>query len=111
MTKSKFSNEEKERRYKIRKVLRVLIMIFATATIVLAVLCLAIKLSFVYPLLTYVITAILTYIRNRYDFHDVEEKIELQKKVDEEVTKKSSPKNSKAKPKKKKSSKNKKQSS
>lgn len=85
MTKSKFSNEEKERRYKIRKVLRVLIMIAATATIVLAVLCLAIKLSFVYPLATYVVTAILTYVRNRYDFHDVEENIELQKKVDEEV--------------------------
>lgn len=105
MTKSKFSNEEKERRYKIRKVLRVLIMIAATATIVLAVLCLAIKLSFVYPLATYVVTAILTYVRNRYDFHDVEENIELQKKVDEGVKSKKSSKE-KTKSKKKKTSKN-----
>lgn len=105
MTKSKFSNEEKERRYKIRKVLRVLIMVAATATIVLAVLCLAIKLSFVYPLATYVVTAILTYVRNRYDFHDVEENIELQKKVDEGIKSKTTLKE-KTKSKKKKTSKN-----
>lgn len=103
MTKSKFSNEEKERRYKIRKVLRVLIMVAATATIVLAVLCLAIKLSFVYPLATYVVTAILTYVRNRYDFHDVEENITLQKKADEGIKTTSK---EKTKSKKKKTSKN-----
>ena len=105
MTKSKFSTEEKESRYKILKVLRVLIMIAATATIVLAVLCLAIKLSFVYPLARYVVTAILTYVRNRYDFHDVEENIELQKKADEGIKTKTTLKE-KTKSKKKKTSKN-----
>lgn len=83
MAKSRFSNEEKERRYRIRKVLRLIIMAFATATIVLAVLCLAIKLSFIYPLITYIITAVLTYIRNRYDFHDIEENIALQQKIND----------------------------
>ena len=34
---------------------------------------------------TYVVTAILTYVRNRYDFHDVEENITLQKKADEGI--------------------------
>lgn len=58
-------------------------MAFATATIVLAVLCLAIKLSFIYPLITYIITAVLTYIRNRYDFHDIEENIALQQKIND----------------------------
>lgn len=105
MTKSKFSNEEKERRYKIRKVLRVLIIIFAAATIVLSVLCLAIKLSFVYPLITYVITSVLTSARNHYDFHDVEENIALQKKADEGIKTKTTSKE-KTKSKKKKTSKN-----
>ena len=105
MTKSKFSNEEKERRYKIRKVLRVLIMVAATATIVLAVLCLAIKLSFVYPLATYIVNAILMYVRNRYNFHDVEENSKLKKKADEGIKTKTTSKE-KTKSKEKKSSKN-----
>lgn len=84
---NKITNSEKEKRYKERKILRTVIIIFALITIVLSVLSITIRLSFIFPLITYLITVILTYVRNRLDYHSINENIKKQQEIDKKVKK------------------------
>lgn len=63
----KMSNEEKIKRVKLRKVLKVFIIIFGLATLVLAFFSLLNNLSPIYAIITFVIEAILSNYRNKID--------------------------------------------
>lgn len=56
----KLTNDQNIKNLKKRKILRYLIMVFGFITIVLAILALVIKLSFIYSLITFVIMTIIT---------------------------------------------------
>ena len=68
------SNDKKYKKYKLRKILRILIMIFSIVTIVLAVLNLAIKISIVYALISFLITTLLTNYRNKISLNKKDSK-------------------------------------
>lgn len=63
----KISNEEKIKRVKLRKILKVFIIIFGLATLVLALFSLFNKLSPIYAIITFVIEAVLSNYRNKLD--------------------------------------------
>ena len=67
---TKLSNEEKESRYKKRKILLALIVIFGISTIVLSVLSIIFKISPVFALISFVIEAILSKYREKLAFRD-----------------------------------------
>lgn len=67
---SKYSNDEKVSRYKLRKVLRYIIIVFALLTVVTAILCLFKKLTIWIPIGLYIITFILRIVFNKNDFHE-----------------------------------------
>ena len=68
--KEVLSNAEKESRYKKRKLLLTLIMIFGLTTIVLAVLSLTIKISPIFALISFLIESILSKYREKLAFKD-----------------------------------------
>jgi len=57
---TKLTNDQNIKNLKTRKILRYLIMFFGLVTIVLAILSLVIKLSFVYSLISFIVMTILT---------------------------------------------------
>lgn len=61
------SNDEKVKRVKQRKILRILIIIFGLATLVLALFSLFNKISPIYAIITFVIEAGLSQYRNKLD--------------------------------------------
>ena len=71
---AKLSNDEKAARYQKRKILFWLIIIFGLATIVLSVLSLVIKISPIFPIISFVIEAILSKVRDKLNFKEEEKK-------------------------------------
>ena len=67
---NKLSNDEKALRYKKRKVLLYLIIVFGLATIVLSVLSIIIKISPVFALISFVIEAVLSKYREKLAFKE-----------------------------------------
>lgn len=65
------TNDQKIRNYKIRKILRILILSLLFITVVLSILSLFWKLLFLYPLGTFIIAVLLTKYRNSLEFLDV----------------------------------------
>lgn len=63
----KISNDEKIKRVKQRKILRILIIIFGLATLVLAMFSLFNQISPIYAIITFVIEAGLSQYRNKLD--------------------------------------------
>lgn len=63
----KISNEEKIKRVKLRKILKVFIIIFGLATLVLSFFSLFNKISPVYAIVTFIIEVIFSNYRNKLD--------------------------------------------
>ena len=67
---NKLSNDEKTSRYKKRKILLALMVIFWIATLVLAILSMVIHISPVFAIIAYLIEAILSKYREKLSFRD-----------------------------------------
>ena len=63
----KISNDEKIKRVKIRKILKVFIIVFGLLTVLLAILSLIYKISPIFALITFIVEAILSNYRNKLD--------------------------------------------
>lgn len=62
------SNDKKVNIFKVRKLLRILIIIFGLATLILAIYSLVKKTTPLYALLSFIIEVVLSKIRNELDF-------------------------------------------
>ena len=67
---TKLNNEQKYEYYKKRKVLRYLIIVLYICVIVLSVCSLVFNISFIYPLLLFIVSAFLVKYRDSLDFKD-----------------------------------------
>ncbi len=82
----RLTNDQNIANLKTRKILRYFIIAFAIITMILSILSLVIGLSFIFPLITYIIVVILSNKRNKTtinkvkDIYDVEKEIEKTKK-------------------------------
>ncbi len=82
----RISNDENIANLKKRKILRYFMIFFDALTLVLAVLCLVFGISFIFPLITYIIAVILANIRKKTiinkpnDIYEVEVELEKAKK-------------------------------
>ncbi len=70
---SNYSNDEKVTRYKRRKVLRIILILFAFSTVVTSILCLLKIVKLWIPIVLYVFTFITKVLWQKNDFHDEEE--------------------------------------
>ncbi len=69
----KFTNDEKYDAYKKRKILRIFIIVFGIATIVLAILSLILKFSCIYAVGTFLIMSLLNKYRDSLSFNNKKE--------------------------------------
>lgn len=82
----RLTNDQNIANLKTRKILRYFIIAFAVITMILSILSLVIGLSFIFPLISYIIVVILSNKRNKTtinkakDIYEVEKEIEKTKK-------------------------------
>ena len=67
-------NEKKYKNYRLRKILRIVIMILSFITIVLAILNLTIHLNIFYAIMAFILTTVFTKYRNSLEFDNKETK-------------------------------------
>ena len=67
---AKLNNEQKYEFYKERKILRIIIIVDYLLVVILSVISLIYKISFLYPLVLFIIGAVLTKYRETFDFKD-----------------------------------------
>lgn len=85
---NKISNDENIKNLKLRKIYRWLIIFWSLVTIVLSILCLVIGISFVFPLITFIISTVFQKLRDNTKINKKDELSYVRKELEKPSKKK-----------------------